>query len=79
MQLEEPGGAIQMAIFNVVRKHARTPDEIKKALDADPGQPQWTLDAILKCLRFLETHKRVRTIRREDGLYAFQKEESSDE
>lgn len=75
MQFKEPSGGVQVAVMNLVKDHAKTPEEVKQALDHDHPKAGWTLDDVLKCLCYLEQHKRIRSVRRADGSYEFRKKE----
>jgi hypothetical protein len=75
MKFKEPSGGVQVAVMNLIKDHAKTPEELKRALDHDHPNAEWTFDDVLKCLCFLEQHNRVRSTRRESGGYEFKKEE----
>jgi len=76
VKFKDPSGDVQVAVMNLVKDHAKTPEEVKQGLDHDHPKAGWTLDDVLKCLCFLEQHSRVRSSRREDGRYEFKKEEA---
>jgi hypothetical protein len=75
MKFKEPSGDVQVAVMNLIKDHAKTPEEVKRGLDHDHAKAGWTYDDVLKCLRFLEQHNRVRSSKRESGDYEFKKEE----
>ena len=78
--MQEPDGNTQVVVMAAIKDHAKSPEEIKKSVNHDHAgmgdgkEGVWTLSAVLKCLRYLEAHARVKCTKREaDGAYVFRK------
>lgn len=67
--MPNPSSALQAAILRLTEGAALTPQQLVGTYAGSTS-----LDEVLKCLRFLEAHNRVRAIRLEDGQYVFRKE-----